>query len=192
MKKLLYVAGEPGSGKTTHVAKPLKKAGLGVILHTDKISNRASKHYGNEQSFPNKWLRWKDEFDDVENYSRLYDAFYQSMIEREGGPLNSVKNLICEGVLSGHPQFRKLLAEILTELGFTPTIIHQVAIDPDWGQLLKNFEKRGRRTDQDESFTKPRSVDYKRRLKEQDELAVFSTSEDCLNAARKFFQTKNG
>jgi len=31
MKKLIYIAGEPGSGKTTHVAKPLKKAGLGVF-----------------------------------------------------------------------------------------------------------------------------------------------------------------
>ena len=78
------------------------------------------------------------------------------------------------------------MLEILAQEGFVPDRVTQLAIDPPWEQLQKNFITRGRKKDQDPEFTMERSQDYKRRIQEQSELPKFSTSEECLQEAKSF------
>jgi hypothetical protein len=193
MKKLVYIAGEPGSGKTTHVARPLEKDGLGFILHTDPLSARAFNHYVLGESFPNRWMSlWRHEFDDCYNkYPRLFDAFSRSMEDIGCRKFQSVQNVICEGTLPGHPCFRKIMLKILAQHGFVPDRVALLAIDPPWEQLQQNFIARGREKDQNVEFTMERSQDYKQRIRGQKELFKFQTSEECLKAARVFLEDES-
>lgn len=186
MKKLLFIAGEPGGGKSEHIAKPLSASGLGLILHTDKISLHAAKHYEHGNSLGCKWQLWKHEFDRTDNHLELKAAFFRSIQERDGPRINRQRNLICEGVLSDHPVFRQIIQAILPRFGFTSDDALTLAICIPWEQLQQNLEKRGRPEDQDSDFVKTRSVDYQKRLGEQVDIQCFATTDAVCQAATGF------
>ncbi len=189
MKKLLFIAGEPGSGKSEYIAKPLDKQGLGLTLHTDAISQRAAKHYVYNQSLGCKWQLWKLEFDRTDNYRELETALYKSMEERKGPAIDLQSNLICEGVLSGHPRFRQIMQTILPRLGFTPGNILTLSTCVSREQLQQNLQKRNRPEDRDNEFVKTRSEDYQQRLKGQPDIPFISTTDTCLQAAVDFLNS---
>ena len=175
MKKLLFIAGESRSGKSEYIAKPIKKCGLGLVLHTDEISRHAAKHYLQDQSLGSKWQLWKHEFDRINNDFKL--------------PLDQQCNLIYEGVLCGHPKFRQIMQSILPQFGFVPDSILTLSICVPWEQLQQNLKKRGRPKDQNIDFIKTRSSDYQQRLRNQTNVPYFVTTNDCFQAATNFLSS---
>ena len=139
-------------------------------------------------TFPSLWMLWRHEFDEPHNESLLMTALSQAMTERDGRPISLAENVICEGVLSGHPAFRKIMQEILANQGFVPDRVINLAIDPPWETIQKNLIKRGRKRDKDVEFTRHRSQDYKVRIREQSELIKLPTSTECLEEARLFLK----
>ncbi len=189
MNKLLFVAGEPGCGKSECVAKPLSARDLGLVLHTDFISQRAAKHYQRTNSLGCKWQLWKLEFDRADNRVELEEAIRKSMNERKGPPVNRARNLICEGVLSGHPMFRQIMQSLLPQFGFTPNKVCTVAICLSRDHLGRNLKMRGRSEDQDTEFVMARSRDYQERLKIQKDVKCVVTAEACLETAAEFLRS---
>ena len=186
MNKLLFVAGEPGSGKTERLAQPLGRGGLGLVLHTDRISQRAARHYQGKKSLGCSWQLWKLEFDKTDNRDELETALCKSMEERHGTPVDQAFNVIVEGVLCGHPTFRDIMCAILPTYGFEADEKLTLAPLICWEQLQRNLKTRGRPKDQDSTFAKERSVDYHQRLATQKDVVCFTTTDECYEAALEF------
>lgn len=143
--RLLFLAGESGTGKTT-LGRSLKAHGL--LLCADQITKRAGPHY-----FPNRqenfcrWSLWTAELAHESNHERLLNAFVQSMRERPGPSITDGKNLIIEGAVVGHPDFRKLMLAVLTteySVRFHDSDVATYWLDPPPRQVLYNVKSRRR------------------------------------------------
>lgn len=186
MKKLLFIAGEPGSGKSEYIAGPLDTGGFGFVISTDKVSYRASKYYERHKSLGCIWQLWKHEFDRSDNQLKIEHALRLSMEELFGSNIDHHCNVIVEGVLSGHPRFRETMLSILPKFGFYPDDILTLAICVSRGQLHHNLRTRGRRKDQRPVFVEMRSIEYRQRLRDQPEIRHFDTTDACYQAASEF------
>lgn len=191
MNRLLFVAGEPGSGKTESVAKPLRRARLGIVLRADRISMRAARYYRRDRKLGSKWQLWKREFDEPENHSALESAYLRSMHERRGAPIERATNVIVEGALCGHPAFRTIMCRLLPALGFTADATLVVALSPPWERIERNLESRGRPRDRPLEFVQARSEDYRQRLASQTEVQQYTSADDCYHAAAEFLNARS-
>lgn len=183
MHKLLFIAGEPGAGKTEEVARPLSENNVGLVLHSDRISGQASKYYPSRNPLQNRWQLWKLEFDQANNSAALGHAYSRAINELYGSALPKAESVIIEGVLSGHPAFRQAVTEILAAHGIHVEEQLALALCPPWAQVQANLKQRGRVKDQDFAFVLERSRDYNRRLDEQADLVRCSTTVECYAAA---------
>lgn len=183
MAKLLFVAGEPGSGKTEFVLSPLRNEGLGFPIETDKVCSVAAKHYSRCPGIGCRWQLWKLEFDNADCRRDLKTAFRKAIL----GELRVLPtNVIVEGVLSVHPEFRAITLEILEEFGFYPSEVLAIAPLISKAKLLQNLAKRGRSEDKNFGFVDERSRDYRERLRAQDRIECYETPEDCYRVALEF------
>ena len=189
MNKLLFLAGEPGVGKTNRIARPLADNRLGFVFNTDHISRLAAKHYSSAGYLGCKWQLWKLEFDENNNQQQLKAAFHKTMEELGEIPINKVHNLIIEGVLSAHPAFRNIMFFTLLELGFRAESVLTLALCLPWELVHQNLKVRGRPEDQEESFVRERSRDYNRRLMRQTDIKLCKSGFDCYRAAVDFLCT---
>jgi hypothetical protein len=187
MRKLLFIAGEPGAGKTEEVARSLSESNIGLVLHSDRISGQASKYYPSGKPLQNRWQLWKLEFDQASNSAALGHAYSRAVDELYGIDLKETKRLIIEGVLAGHPEFRRTVMGILAALDFNVGQELTLALCPSWEQIQLNLKKRGRVKDQDLSFVEERRMDYKRRLDEQPDLVRCKSTEECCEVAMRYF-----
>jgi hypothetical protein len=186
--KILFLAGESGTGKTT-IGRSLEAYGL--LLHADLITKRAGPHYfpGQQDNFC-RWSLWTPELGDTAKHDLLLDSFRQSMIERRGGEIDGTRNLVIEGAVVGHLVFRSLMLIVLDREFSIRCHDADVAtfwLDPSDAIVLRNINERSR--PQERAVTmehvKQRRSRYSAMLAGQPVIR-FESSSACTAAALAF------
>lgn len=186
--RLLFLAGESGTGKST-VGRSLEAHGL--LLYADLITKRAGPHYfpTRQENFC-RWSLWTSELDNELNHSRLIDAFRQSMRERKGLPIEGHLNLIVEGAVVGHPEFRKLVRHVMEveySVAHRDVEVATLWLDPTASELLDNIRRRNRSQDRHVSLehVEQRLARYAALMSEQP-VVRFQSAANCGTAALAF------
>lgn len=148
MKRILFLAGESGTGKST-VGRSLED--FGVLLHADLITKRAGPHYfSHENDDFCRWSLWSPEFDNEAQHGRLIKSLRQSM--REHKEISTTINgaLIIEGAIVGHSIFRRLLCVVLEQEFAIELGDWDIAcfwLDPTDQRVYRNIQSRCRPQD---------------------------------------------
>lgn len=109
--RILFVAGESGVGKSS-ACRAFQKSD--PLLFADLITEKAGPSYfGNINEVFARWSLWTPELDKPERHACLGSAFLTSTVEVVGHARMDRPNIVIEGAITGHPQFRALMLGIL-------------------------------------------------------------------------------
>ena len=186
--RLLFLAGESGTGKST-VGRSLEA--LALLIYADLITKRAGPHYfpDRQENFC-RWSLWTVELAQESNHERLLSAFVQSMQERNGPSITDCKNLIIEGAVVGQPDFRKLIRSVLKieySVLFHDSEVATFWLDPPPRQVLDNVKARSRPQERGLTLERieSRLTNYAAMMTAQS-VPRFQSSASCYDAALSF------
>ena len=146
--RILFVAGESGVGKTSACRKFQID---GPLLFADIISEKAGPlYFGNIDECFARWSLWTPELEKPENHARLEVAFHEATNKVVDQQLTNAIDLVIEGAIAGHPQFRAMMLRLLErrlQFPCTDADVRVFWLAPPPARNFEYIHKRGRQAD---------------------------------------------
>lgn len=186
-QRILFLAGESGSGKST-VGRMLESHA--TLLYADLITKRAGRHYfpGGKDNFC-RWSIWSSELNDECKHGRLADAFERSIQDRKGPPIAS--KVIIEGAIACHPFFRSIVQRVLEKRNANSVESFNVAcfwLNLPPLEIHRHIQERRRPQERDVSLqdVEERVKRYTKIMHGQNAVLSFGSASGCVAAGRAF------
>jgi len=188
--RILFVAGESGVGKST-VCQSM--GGHTLLLYADRITETAGpQHFRDTNECFAIWSLWTSELENPENHLRLESAFHEATLKVIDEELTNAVDLVIEGAITGHSQFRALMLRMLErefQILCSNAEVNVFWLDPPPAEILEYIQKRGRPTDADVTLqgVQQRATRYAAMMKGQT-FQRFESPADLEKAGVAFFK----